>query len=242
MDPPVKGFLFPAFNDRDSDIHGMLYFSKMAEELQPDFIMSMFGCTLPLSAKSQKESFHTLIADTLGEDADYEMVKNIHGHLTELVEETKDSPDPLALTGPDVKRLFALSGVPEEKLEDFDRTYEEAAGEKTTLLATNIAGERRFSIETPHVVVKVKPEYMDLIETRIIDGKHCLIITVNDHIEVNGVPVRTITPTDTDPIVSKETKEALENGEAHIPMDAVQAAWASADSTVALRKQEEEII
>ena len=56
------------------------------------------------------------------------------------MEETKDSPDPLVLTKPDVKRLFELSGVPEEKLETFDQTFEAAAGEKASLLATNIAG------------------------------------------------------------------------------------------------------
>ena len=192
VEPPVKGFLFPAFNDRSSDIHGMLYFSKQAEELQPDFMQSMFGCPLPLTAKSQKESFNTLIADTLGEDADYEMVRNIHEQLTELVEETKDSPDPLVLTRPDVKRLFELSGVPEEKLETFDEAYDAAAGENTALLASNIAGGRSFSIETPDIVIKVNPERTDLIETRIIDGKECLVITVNDRIEVNGVNVRTM--------------------------------------------------
>lgn len=194
VDPPVKGFLFPAFNDRNTDIHSMLYFSKMAEELQPEFIESMFGCSLPLTADSQKETFNYLISDTLGDDCDYEVVKNIHEHLTEMVEETKDSPDPLVLTKPDVKRLFELSGVPEEKLETFDRTFEAAAGEKASLLATNIAGGKKFNIETPDVVIKVNPERTDLIETRIIDGKECLVITVNDHIEVNGVNVRTIAP------------------------------------------------
>ena len=194
VDPPVKGFLFPAFNDRNTDIHSMLYFSKMAEELQPEFIESMFGCFLPLTADSQKETFNYLISDTLGDDCDYEVVKNIHEHLTELVEETKDSPDPLVLTKPDVKRLIELSGVPEEKLETFDQTFEAAAGEKASLLATNIAGGKKFNIETPDVVIKVNPERTDLIETRIIDGKECLVITVNDHIEVNGVNVRTIAP------------------------------------------------
>ena len=195
VDPPVKGFLFPAFNDRSSDIHSMLYFSKQAEELQEEFIENMFGCTIiPLTAESQKETFNFLIEDTLGEDCDYEVVKNIHDHLTEMVEETKDSPDPLVLTKPDVKRLFELSGVPEEKMETFDQTFEAAAGEKASLLATNIASVRKFNIETPDVVIKVNPERTDLIETRFIDGKECLVITVNDHIEVNGVNVRTIAP------------------------------------------------
>ena len=192
VEEPMHGFLFPAFNDRGTDIHGMLYSSRKPEDLQPDFVQGVFGCQMQLSAESQRDAFNMLISDVLGDKCDYEAVKNIHERLTEMVEETKDSPDPLVLTKPDVKRLFELSGVPEEKLETFDQTFEAAAGEKASLLATNIAGGKKFNIETPDVVVKVNPERMDLVETRIIDGKECLVITVNDHIEVNGVNAQTI--------------------------------------------------
>ena len=71
VEEPLHGFLFPAFNDRQTDIHGMLYSARKAEELQPDFMESMFGCTTQLSAGSQKDAFHTLIADVLGEGTGY---------------------------------------------------------------------------------------------------------------------------------------------------------------------------
>lgn len=41
-------------------------------------------------------------------------------------------------------------------------------------------------------MIKVNPERADLIETRVIDGRQCLVIAVDDHIEVNGVNVRTL--------------------------------------------------
>ena len=41
VEEPLHGFLFPAFNDRQTDIHGMLYSARKAEELQPDFMESM---------------------------------------------------------------------------------------------------------------------------------------------------------------------------------------------------------
>ena len=77
-------------------------------------------------------------------------------------------------------------------MEEFDKNYEETAGEKTSLLAANIAETRKFNIETPDVVIKVNPERMDLVETRVIDGRQCLVIAVDDHIEVNGINVRTM--------------------------------------------------
>ena len=79
VDQPMKGFLFPAFNDRYTDIHSMLYYTKNATDLQEDFLKHMFGCTrIPLDADSQKETFSGLIADTLGTVSEYSVVKNIH--------------------------------------------------------------------------------------------------------------------------------------------------------------------
>lgn len=192
VDAPAKGFLFPAFTERSTDIHNILYYSKNAEELQQEFIDQVLGCQFPLSAASQKETFHAILSDTVGEDCDYEIVKNIHENLNEMIEETKDAPEPLSLSKPDVKRLLAKSGVSDEQLETFEHTYEKVAGEKTSLLASNIASTRKFEVQTPDVMIKVNPDRTDLIETRIIDGKQCLVITVNDHIEVNGVNVRTM--------------------------------------------------
>ena len=98
----------------------------------------------------------------------------------------------LQLDKTDVRKVFEKSGVSSEKMECFDQNYEETAGEKTSLLATNITETKKFQIETPDIVIKVNPERADLIETRVIDGRQCLVIAVDDHIEVNGVNVRTL--------------------------------------------------
>ena len=192
VDMPDKGFLFPAFNDRSTDIHGVLYYTKKSEDLQPELIEQLLGAKMPMSANTQKETFQMLIEDTLGEDGDYETIRNIHDTLNDMIEEHKEEPEPLQLDKTDVRKVFEKSGIPSEKMESFDQNYEETAGEKTSLLATNITETKKFQIETPDIVIKVNPERADLIETRVIDGRQCLVIAVDDHIEVNGVNVRTL--------------------------------------------------
>ena len=192
VDMPDKGFLFPAFNDRSTDIHGVLYYTKKSEDLQPELIEQLLGAKMPMSANTQKETFQMLIEDTLGEDGDYETIRNIHDTLNDMIEEHKEEQEPLQLDKTDVRKVFEKSGVSSEKMECFDQNYEETAGEKTSLLATNITETKKFQIETPDIVIKVNPERADLIETRVIDGRQCLVIAVDDHIEVNGVNVRTL--------------------------------------------------
>ena len=192
VDMPDKGFLFPAFNDRGTDLHSVLYYTKKSADLQPEMIDQLLGAKMPMSADDQKETFQMIIEDTLGEDGDYETVRNIHETLNDLIEEHKEEPEPLALDMTEMKKIFEKSGVDAEKMENFDRNFEENAGEKASLLASNIAETKKFNIETPDVIIKVNPDRADLIETRIIDGRQCLVIPVDDHIEVNGINVRTI--------------------------------------------------
>lgn len=192
VEMPDKGFLFPAFNDRNTDLHSVLYYTKKSQDLQPELIESVLGAQMPMSADTQKEAFQTLLEDTLGENGDYEIVRNIHDTLNDMIEEHKEEPEPLKLDKTDMKRIFENSGMPEENMELFEQTYEAAAGEKTALLAENIAETKKFHIETPDIVIRVNPDRADLVETRMIDGRQCLVIPVDDHIEVNGVNVRTM--------------------------------------------------
>lgn len=192
VEAPEKGFLFPAFNDRSTDIHSVLYSSRQAENLQPEFIENALGCTFPMSAGSQKNTFQSVVMNTLGEECEYDVIRNIHDNLNEIIEEAKQSPEPPVLTKPELKRLLADSGVTEKRMETFDSNFDHIAGEKTEFLVPNIAETRKFSIETPDIVIKVNPERADLVETKTINGKQCLVIEMNDQVEVNGVRIRTI--------------------------------------------------
>lgn len=190
VEMPETGFLFPSFNDRCADIHNTLYYSKDTEELHPEFVEGILGCTLPLTAGSQKETFQALIEETLGEDVDYEVVKNIHENLAEMIEEHKEIPEPLVLDKKQVKNLFEKSGVNEDKLTDFEQLYDAAAGEDTALFVNNVANTRTFEVKTPDVVIKVNPERADLVNTLLLEGRRCLVIEINDHVEVNGITIR----------------------------------------------------
>lgn len=189
VDPPVKGFLFPAFNDRTADIHQALYFTKKPEELQPKLIEELLGSDIPLSAENQKVTFNEILSETLGEECNFEMVRCIHDNLQEMIEENKEEPEPLELDKFDIRRLLEQSGASEEKLEKVETVFTQTAGEKRRLMAANVAETKKFSIETPDVVIKVSPDRADLVETRIIDDRKCLVIAINDHVEVNGLDI-----------------------------------------------------
>jgi len=186
---PEAGFLFPAFNDRGADLHSVLYYTKDADELKESFVNELLGCPLPLPAGGQKESFQALVEETLAETCSIEAVINIHERLNEMIEEHKEDPVPLVLDKEEVKTVLADSGVSNEKLENFDKCFEATAGEGAELVVNNVVNTRNFEVKTPDVVVKVNPERIDLVQTKVIDGREYLLIALGSDVVVNGINI-----------------------------------------------------
>lgn len=186
---PDRAFLFPAFNDRSTDIHSILCYDRKPEEKYEELMEAIVGKSVPLTAGEQKDTFTALIENTLGENCDVSVVKEIHKTITEQIEEHAENPEPLILGKNEIKTIFAQSGVSNEKMEVFDEQYDQTVGEKTQLAAENIVNAKALEVKTPDVIVKVNPERTDLVETTVIDGRKCLLIEMGAGVTVNGVQV-----------------------------------------------------
>lgn len=190
VEAPDKAFLFPAFNDRGPDIHSLLYYTKKAEELYPDFVEAVFGTVSPPSPVAQTETFNSLITETLKDEVSLEIVKRVQENIAEVIELNKEIPAPVELTSYEVKELLGKSGVESEKLEHFEDTFNEVAGEKATIIANNLPVVKQLSIKAPDIEIKVKPESASLVKHKMVDGVLSIVIPVREGVEVNGITVK----------------------------------------------------
>ena len=190
VDVPDVGFLFPAFNKRSADEDMTLLYTKDVSEFEDGLIDCLLDCAVPLPAKQQKETFTSLVNEALGEEADLEIVKNIHENLEQIIEEKKqESPAPVMLDKTEMKDLLEKSGIKEEKLENFEEHFEMAAGEHGKLVASNVSSGKKFEVKTPDVVIKINSDKTDIVSTQVIDGRQCLVIQIDERLEVNGISV-----------------------------------------------------
>lgn len=190
VDVPDVGFLFPAFNKRSADEDMTVFFTKDVSEFEDGLIDCLLDCVAPLPAKQQKETFTSLVSEAVGEEADLQVVKNIHANLEQIIEEKKqESPAPVMLDKTEMKDLLEKSGVKEEKLENFEEHFEMAAGEHGKLVASNVSSGKKFEVKTPDVVIKINSDKTDIVSTQVIDGRQCLVIQIDERLEVNGISV-----------------------------------------------------
>lgn len=187
---PEQGFLFPSFNDRGTDIHNVLYYSKDAKEFCGELMEQLLGCHQPMTAPVQKAAFQSLVEESLGDDCSYSTVRSLHEKLNELVEEKKNEPELPTLGKAEVKTLLERSGASEEAIKRVEERFEEDFGPKESLLVTNVAETKKFEVKAPEISVKVTPEFAEMMEIKEIDGANCLVIPLSGDVEVNGIMVR----------------------------------------------------
>ena len=188
---PELGFMFPAFDDRASDIYNALYYVRSADQMHEDFADAVFHTELPMSAPEQKQAFVAVLEDALQEDMKFEVVQAMNDRMIEAVETQKQEKQAEApvISSAKMKSILSDCGLPLEKLESFGNRFDEEFGRGTSLSAANIVNTRQMEVKTPNVVIHVNPEFSDLVETRVIDGKKYILIRAEEEVELNGVSV-----------------------------------------------------
>jgi len=64
---PDTGFIFPAFTDRSTDIHSVMFYTKNPLEPHNELIELALGCTPKATATEQKNTFHTIIKNVIND-------------------------------------------------------------------------------------------------------------------------------------------------------------------------------
>lgn len=188
---PVVGFLFPAFDNRATNIYNALYYTRDVKTAQESLVDALFHAPIPKPAAEQKKCFEALLTTSLGDECDLNIVQQVHDEICQRIAMHKESkvPEPLLIDKEEVKKILTESGASESSISKFSVEYDEAFGFEANLHPKNIIDNKHFEITTPDVVIKVDPARSDLIETRVIGGIKYIMICADENVEVNGVNI-----------------------------------------------------
>lgn len=135
VEAPANGFIFPAFIDRSSDIHSVIYYTKNAKDTHPELMEDALGCKSVQTATQQKEAFTNIIKNAVGSDDEKSenLVMEIQDTLNTLVDDHNtvngDDAEPVILTNNAISNLLVESGIPKEISENIEKCYTEEFGD-----------------------------------------------------------------------------------------------------------------
>ena len=187
---PTLGFMFPAYEEGGANFYASLYYTKDTDENREDFIGTVFGLPVPMAATQQKETFDELLSESLGNDCNLELVQNVQEQLrtkSEAVKSDRNANMPTTSKS-EVAAILEENGVAREHISAFEEAYSEAFGDEELSIG-NLVPKKQTELRTPDVIIRVKPDRNDLVQTRIIDGMKYILINANEGVEINGVSI-----------------------------------------------------
>ena len=191
INAPALGFMFPAFDSRCANIYEALFYTHDISQGHNEFTKRIFCTDMPKPAAEQTESIANIIENTIAENCDIGLVQAIQGQLIELATDHKNNKEdePLLLSNSDVNTLLRFGGVDEKTATTFTEKIKEEFGNDTQIPPTNVLDTKKFEVKSDEITLRLKPEYSDLVSTRVIDGTKYIMIRADNDAVVNGIKI-----------------------------------------------------
>ncbi|MGB8450850.1 MAG: DUF4317 domain-containing protein [Anaerocolumna sp.] len=128
---PENGFIFPAFTDRSTDVHSVMFYTKNAVEPHKELMELVLGCPVKATATEQKNIFQTIINNSVGDSEKSNVIfSDIQESLGQIAEEhttdSESSEEPVILTNETVQEILIESGLAEEIMTKIETAYAES--------------------------------------------------------------------------------------------------------------------
>ena len=114
---PDTGFIFPAFSDRSSDIHSLIYYVKDAKDSRPEFVENVLACVARHTAAEQQQIFTSIVKKALApiQDDTEDVLLQVQESFQEFIcpneEEIYEETAPVTLTDELIEKVLAEQGI-----------------------------------------------------------------------------------------------------------------------------------
>lgn len=207
---PEQGFIFPAFTDRSTDIHSVMYYTKNAKDTHPELMEGVLGCASIRTGMEKKKAFQEIILNAVPDEDKaknllLDMQSEINDYVIEQEETYPESEEPILLTQETVTSLMKNIEIPEHVSEKIEKSFQEEFVDEPPVCeqmldskALSLCEQRKKEKELQHQIVtlqkrlndsqeegqitlNVSPEKASEITADFIDGQRCLIIPINEN-------------------------------------------------------------
>ena len=127
---PDTGFVFPAFNDRTTDIHSLLFYTRDTKEPHSEFMENGLGCGSKRTATEQKNLFSHIVKHALGDDDENsnDVLLDLQQKMSDYMEEQDvlfDEETGVILEGDELEKLMSDTGISDDAASSIKEAYTE---------------------------------------------------------------------------------------------------------------------
>lgn len=199
---PETGFVFPAFNDRSSDIHSVLMYTADSKNPHRELIQDILGCHEKLTFAQKQDVLCDMVSDITAEEELKEIMQSVNIELAQI----SDAEPETTVSEENIKSALEYAGIEENKATQIGKEYISAIqkedlpllgdiipnqavkavkdNNEKILLKEEIKELNRKIAEVNHmgsdIIIKVNEDKKEHIRKETIGGELCLVIPVSD--------------------------------------------------------------
>lgn len=207
---PETGFIFPAFNERSSDIHSVLMYTADSKNPHNELIQDILGCREKLTFVQKQNVLCDMVSDVTSEDDLKEVMESVNIELAQI----SDLEPETVVNEENIKSALTYAGIEENKADKIGKEYISAIDKDELPLLGDIIPNKAvkavkdnnekvrlkeeikelnrkiaqaYDTEGSDIIIKVNDEKRELIRQEDIDGETYLVIPIsqNDSIKIN---------------------------------------------------------
>lgn len=127
---PDTGFVFPAFNDRTTDIHSLLFYTRDTKEPHSEFMENGLGCGSKRTATEQKNLFTHIVKHALGAEDEHgdEALLELQQKMNDYIEEQEvfvDEETGVILEGDELAKMMEGTSISDDAASYIKETFTE---------------------------------------------------------------------------------------------------------------------
>lgn len=209
INPPINGFLYPAFVNRGPDIHSLVFYTKNTKSLNLSLVEDILLCK-PLDTKTmQKNKFQTLI-DEVGGEEDQDLYLKVQDSLNlKVVEYQENFGDAsLRLDKESLVDILGDNGIDEDHLDNIEDLYQDNFNNQLPVLedlidkkALKINEQKKIEkalenqveflkeklsdleVKDDQVILKLSKAKLKSLETKLIGTKEYILLAVDENLK-----------------------------------------------------------
>jgi len=195
LNSPLTGFLFPAFNDNAADVNHILYYSGKADHPDELFIEEVLNCEEILTAKEEKGTFELILKNVIGDETNTEVISNVYEEINRIVQENEESEEEdkevPKLDSKDIERILTVSGVEDVNTEKVEHVLKMIVDDEKHELKASSLIPKTIKIKTKVANLSINPQDLKNVKYIMFQGKRCLLLEVDEDIEIEGLKLET---------------------------------------------------
>lgn len=189
---PFAGFLYPTFSSRTADVNNVLVFTKDKGQPNLNLVKDFLNVEYDIGCNEELEKFTQVIKEVCGDDLEFDIGKKIYTQLNDILEQNCLETEQPTIGYKELEKILINSGIDECVANEVETAFEEVFEDKDTQLkVVNLTNENKTIIKTADANIAIKVKETPSIQTKMIDGRKCLVIPLEDNnITINDIEVQ----------------------------------------------------